>query len=679
MTTMSARRRARAAAAAAAGVAALALPAAAPAATANPKGPGCDPVDPAACLLPFPNDAFTVADKASPTGRRLKLTRGEMPRNAKGKPIDPAPYNALDGFSPGSVILTKVPGLDTPAALKRTNPVGLSDISRYTRSDAPVLVLDEKTGRRWPVWAELDLNAATARDRLLEIHPAKNFTEGRRYVVVLRSLRRADGSAIRAGHAFAALRDGRRHSARYDRIFRTLKKAKVKRDKRLFLAWDFTVASEQSLSARMLHVRDDAFAQLGDTNLADLKVQGRSPAFAVTKVEDFTPEQNANIARRVTGTVTVPCYLDKPGCPPGSRFHITKGFLPSQLPGNTYAAPFVCVIPRAATPAAPARLSLYGHGLLGSTNEINAPNIALMANEHDFVFCATNWLGMSSEDVPNAIGVLSDLSGMPTLADRLQQGMLDALYLGRAMIHPQGLSTDPAFQTGGRSLLDTSHLYYDGNSQGGIMGGALTPFAPDYTRAVLGVPAMNYAVLLPRSVDFDTYSKILYPAYPDQLERPLALDIAQLLWDRGEADGVAEHMTTRPLPNSPAHVVLMQPAFGDHQVTMFQAEVEARTIGASIHQPALAPGRSPQNDPFWGIPAIKTYPFAGSAIVVWDSGAARVGRPPLGDVPNRAGQDPHEDPRATPAARAQKSEFLKPDGRVVDVCAGKPCQAVPAP
>jgi hypothetical protein len=679
MTTTSGRRRAWTAMVAAAGIAALALPAAAPAATASPKGKGCDPIDPAACLLPFPNDAFTVADKRSPTGRLLKLTRSEMPRNAKGTPIDPAPYGALDGFSPGSVILTKVRGLDTAAALARTNPVGLSDISSYTRPDAPVLVLDEKTGRRWPVWTELDLNATTARDRLLMIHPAKNFTEGRRYVVVLRSLRRADGSAIRAGSAFAALRDGKRHSVRYDRIFRTLKQAKVKRDKRLFLAWDFTVASERSLSSRMLHIRDDAFAQLGDTNLADLKVQGRSPAFAVTKVEDFTPDQNANIARRVTGTVTVPCYLDKPGCPPGSRFHITKGFLPSQLPGNTYAAPFVCVIPRAATAGAPARLALYGHGLLGSTDEINAGNIALMANEHDFVFCATNWIGMSSEDVPNAIGVLSDLSKMPTIADRLQQGMLDALYLGRAMIHPQGLATDPAFQSGGRSLVDTSHLYYDGNSQGGIMGGALTPFAPDYTRAVLGVPAMNYSVLLPRSVDFDAYSKVLYPAYPDQLERPLALDIAQLLWDRGEADAVAEHMTTRPLPNSPAHVVLMQAAFGDHQVTMFQAEVEARTIGASIHQPALAPGRSPQKQPFWGIPAINAYPFGGSAIVVWDSGPARVGRPPLGNVPNRSGQDPHEDPRATPAARTQKSDFLEPDGRVVDVCAGKPCQATAAP
>ena len=66
-------------------------------------------------------------------------------------------------------------------------------------------------------------------------------------------------------------------------------------------------------------------------------------------------------------------------------------------------------------------------------------------------------------------------------------------------------------------MLDTSHLYYNGNSQGGIMGGALTAVSPDFTRASLGVPAMNYSVLLPRSVDFDPFAAILYPSYPDEL------------------------------------------------------------------------------------------------------------------------------------------------------------------
>ena len=59
----------------------------------------------------------------------------------------------------------------------------------------------------------------------------------------------------------------------------------------------------------------------------------------------------------------------------------------------------------------------------------------------------------------------------------------------------------------------------------------------------------------------------------------------QLLWDRGEADGYAQHMTSDPLPQHAGAQVLLQAAFGDHQVSNVTAEVEARTIGANIYEP----------------------------------------------------------------------------------------------
>ena len=63
-------------------------------------------------------------------------------------------------------------------------------------------------------------------------------------------------------------------------------------------------------------------------------------------------------------------------------------------------------------------------------------------------------------------------------------------------------------------MLNRSHLYYNGNSQGGIMGGALTAVSPDFTRAELGVPSMNYSVLLPRSVDFLPFAARSSPPIP---------------------------------------------------------------------------------------------------------------------------------------------------------------------
>jgi hypothetical protein len=117
----------------------------------------------------------------------------------------------------------------------------------------------------------------------------------------------------------------------------------------------------------------------------------------------------------------------------------------------------------------------------------------------------------------------------------------------------------------------------------------------------------------------------------------------------------------------------MHAALGDHQVANITAEVEARTIGASVRQTPVDPGRSFDVTPFYGIPRITSYPFGGSAIELWDSG--RTPPAPVGNVPPRAGEDPHEEPRNTVAARQQKSAFLQPDGTVIDTCAGAPCHS----
>jgi hypothetical protein len=648
---------------------------------------GCDPLDPAVCLQPWPNDYFTVADSSTDTGRRLDLQLQAMPRNVAGNPIRPDEWNRNDGFSPGQKIVTKVPGLETEVAFKNTRAVPITNVARTYDRAQPIVLINTRTGKRHLIWSELDANPADPRDVNLIIRPAVNLEEGTRYIVALRNLRNAQNRPIAAQEPFRLYRDKipsadpevEARRPHMESILKTLKKAGIER-RSLYLAWDFTVASKRNLSERALSIRDDAFAQLGDANLADMQVQGNAPAFQVTSITDFTPEQDSRIARQVQGNFAVPCYLNAPGCPPGARFAYAPGSsVPLRIPGNTQAANFNCLIPRAAVdgPAVvPARPSLYGHGLLGSANEVTAGNIKAMANEHNFVFCATDWSGMSTQDVPNIASILADLSNFGSLPDRAQQGFVNFMYLGRLMIHSNGFSSSPAFQftKGGlpQSVIDTQRLFYDGNSQGGIMGGSLTALAPDFNRAVLGVPGMNYSILLRRSVDFDQYAVVLYQNYPNELERPLILSLIQTLWDRGEANGYAHHMTSDPLPNTPAHQVLLHEAFGDHQVANVATEVEARTIGAAMHTPALDPGRHSDVTPFYGIPPIGAYPYDGSAFVVWDSGSPT---PPTTNTPPRAGADPHSHPRNTASARDQKSEFLRIDGKVVDVCAGKPCYA----
>ncbi|MDX6648338.1 MAG: hypothetical protein QOJ97_289 [Solirubrobacteraceae bacterium] len=645
--------------------------AAAPAAAAVPKA--CRYLDGARGLLPFPNDAFTVADRRSPTGRRVRISTTCTPRNKDGKAIDTADQNRLDGFSPGSQLVLQVPGLANDAAFRRSGLAPITDIGASLKRTAPIVIFDAKTLKPMAHWAELDANATTDAARMLLVHPARNLLEGHRYVVVVRGLRKATGGRIgpAAGLARARTRDPKVRA-----LLALAARARVSTAS-LHTIWDFTVGSQTSLETRTLSMRNDAFRQLGDTNLRDLRVAGSAPAFQVSGVTDFTPAENPNILRRVTGTFTVPCYLTTAGCTPGGRFSLDSAGRPRRTAGNVQAATFTCVIPRAAA-GGPGRAALYGHGLLGNSDpEVQSLHVALMANEHNFTFCATNWTGFDSVALNNVVGVIGDFGRFPEIADSLQQGFVNFMYLGRLMRHAQGFAANPAFQVGGRPAFDTSALYYDGNSQGGIMGGALTAVAPDFQRAVLGVPGMNFSLLLTRSSNWKTYRIPFNVAYPDEASRPLILSLVQLLWDRGETDGWAAHMTTSPPPGTPSHTVLMHVARGDHQVAPAAAEIEARTNGASTPRSTYAPGTSHDKVPMWGIPRIARFPFSGSAIVVWEPGGglARVPDQPLTNIPEHPGVDPHGDIRFTVAARRQKAAFLAPNGMVIDVCGGTWCQA----
>ncbi len=628
------------------------------AAPAQAAKPGCDPIDLAHCLLPWPNDYFRQ-------GGKLALRNRDMPANRQGRHVRAADYNRSDGFSPGQLIVTHVPRLN----LKRSGAVPVNDLQKTFARRAPIVVIDAKTRKRQLIWAELDSQSKDPARRALLIHPAANWREGRRYIVALRNLRdRPRPHAAQHRRFRVALRLGiaggprQRHFNR--RIFPALARAGIARGS-LYRAWDFTIAGERSLSQRLLSIRDRAYAELGDTSLGDLQVQGSAPPFTVDSVTQQTPD-----VKRVDGTFTIPCFLDRAGCPPGARFRLGRDGLPVRTPGNVQVERFICLVPNAGTNG---RALIFGHGLLGGAEAILP--IAPLASAGNFVACATDWSGMSTEDVPNVLALSKDLSRFPSLADRLQQGFVNFMYLGRLLIHPQGLSSNPEFA----GKIDTGRLFYAGASQGGILGGALTAVAPDFERSALIVPGMNFSLLITRSTQFTPFAKVLYGNYRDPIERALLVSMIQMLWDRGEANGYAWHMTSDPYANTPLHTVLLHEAFGDHQVTNVATEVEARVIGARLRTPALDPGRSRDKRPFYGIPQIEAFPYTGNALVLYDIGPLRgdlgTPAPPLKNIAPTLGEDPHALTAFEPAAAAQFSEFLKPGGAFVDTCGASPCYA----
>jgi hypothetical protein len=403
---------------------------------ADPVAPGfdtanaerCDPVDPSVCLQPFPNNHFTTAGASTATGRKLNLKSESMPKNRAGTPIDPTDMNRSDGFSPGQALITRVPGLDSLEAFRATGAPPIDDPARSLAADSPVVVINTATGKRHLVWAEIDSNPADPTKRNLIIRPAVNFDEGARYVVGLRNLKDKDGKALDAGRAFRVYRDGitttdpkvEARRAPMERILADLDGAGVKRDE-LYVAWDFTVASAQGITGRMLSIRDRAFAALGDTNLADRKVAGSSPSVTINpdlpdqlssapsppgpglpigppgpdEIDGVVDYPEGQIARTVRGRITVPCFLDTPSCSTGGRFAIGPDGNPQQLPGNTVAYEFTCNIPRdnPDRPAGKLRPGLYGHGLFGGQGEIFQGQLKALSFEHGFLFCASTGTG----------------------------------------------------------------------------------------------------------------------------------------------------------------------------------------------------------------------------------------------------------------------------------------------
>jgi hypothetical protein len=659
----------------------LACAVALPAAAATGKGAGCDPIDPSACLLPWPNDYYTRHDASSPTKLRLALRPASTPvRKDDGKHVDITDLNRADGFSPGGFAIVRVPYV-TDQVLERAGAATMAHPERWSRRNAPLVLADAKTGKRWPAVVELDAVAESDKDRALLIRPLRNLREGRRYVIALRNLH-AEGRNQPGLKSFLKLvgrtkdigpaLEARRASM--ERVFTELRRAGVGRNRRLVVAWDFTVASAKGLAGRMLSIRDRAFAELGDRNLADGNPAGAAPRVTVDKVEELTPEENPGIARRVRGTVEVPCFLDQAGCPAGARFAIGPDGLPERSAGNVTAAQYVCLIPRGGP--RPLQPVLYGHGLLGSREElVNNDAYNESAPQSGKLFCATDWIGMAHDDLGFlATSILTDLSNFPALADRSQQGLLNFLFVGRALRHPQGFAAQPAFQENGAPIFDPATLAFNGNSQGGIIGGALTAVAPDFTRSVLGVPGMNYSTLLDRSTDFSKYATILYGHYAKDVTRPLLLALMQQLWDRSEGDGYAQHMTAHPYANTPKHDVLLLAAFGDHQVANFATEVEARTIGAPVRAPLVDPGRAGAYPIGFGLPRITAFPRTGTSLVWMDPGPQSPA-PPLQNLPPETGTDPHGLGGGTAAIRDLVAAYLRPDGALAaDACGGDVCR-----
>jgi hypothetical protein len=117
------------------------------------------------------------------------------------------------------------------------------------------------------------------------------------------------------------------------------------------------------------------------------------------------------------------------------------------------------------------------------------------------------------------------------------------------------------------------------------MGATVCAIDPVIERCVLQVNAINYSLLLERSVDWPTYRTTLIGAFDTALEVTLMINLMQNEWDRTEPTAIADVLVGDGFPGSPPKQVFMQVGLGDTQVPNLGSEYQARTMNIPVILP----------------------------------------------------------------------------------------------
>ena len=426
----------------AAALAALAGPALA---KGGASAAACQPYSAKPCLFPYPDNRLTRPDHTSATKLRVNLPGSAMPVNTKGVRIRTAAWDRNDGFSPGSTIVLHIPGLDNAAALKRTGVVPITNIAQSLAKRQPIVVIDQATGARQLIWAELDTNATSAGQHRSDDPPGAR-TPGRgphlrRRAAQPAHRRRASSSRPRSGSRCCATAAScpaaeRRQAARYAAH---LQGAQARRDR----------AEQEPVRGVELHRRlapepDRAACWRSATTPSRSSATptsptpstpGHAPAFAVTEHQAARlrrrgaaahPGRRAPSRSRATWSSAVP--VGPAGLPlqlvqarrdadadPGQRRDDDVRVRRAEHRDRPDAGADLALRPRAAG------LRGRGHGDADARRWRSGTTSCI---------CSTTFWGLANDDTLNDAAALGNLNLFGAVIDRLQQGALNMLYLG---------------------------------------------------------------------------------------------------------------------------------------------------------------------------------------------------------------------------------------------------------
>lgn len=622
-------------------------------ADSSPPVAPCNPLaEELDCLLPFPSDFFLQADATLPTGHRVVIPDPALPIPVRGRgPLDFSRTVTSDGFSPGSQILAMLPGAIDGSSLAGYAPQEPEKALRSLDADSPTLLVQVSNGHKVAHIAELDVRAPRPARQALILRPLERLLAGETYAVGISALRDLDGSVIEPSPGFKSLRDGvatddaRLVAARETAdavLFPTLAAAGKERGS-LQLAWTFTVGSDEQLRGDLLQIRGLALEAL----------RTAPPAITIDSVEfDTSPR----VARLIRGRITVPLFLESSELA-AAIYRDADG---RATQNGVTEVPFVAVIPNSVVASgSPARLLQYGHGFFGNADEATEGYVTEFADRFGFVVIAMNWWGMSTDDLPALIrDILNDTSLALRFTDRVHQAMVNLMALAGAR---ERLAALEPFRLDGNPLVDASEVYFQGISQGHILGGTYAAISPDVRHAVLTSGGANFSELMFRARPFLGFLGIIAAAVPDALDQQKFATLAQFAFDRVDPYTYSAYLLGNDLDGSRFdRQVLMQMGVGDSEVPNIGSELHARAAGLPVLQPS--PVATPP------LMSIAEGSGADSAFAIYDFHVDPF--PSVTPAPAETGNSVHNDLRGLTASMRQLDAFLRPAGRVEQFCDG---------
>ena len=523
----------------------------------TPRPSACAELDPAArCLLPWPSNAYTVADDSTETGLRLQVDDSEINRSD-----DPSSLSLADGFSRVGSVLA-----DFPEPLDESSLEGAVHLV-LAQHDHP------DRGREEPL--RFETHSLEDGQTLLLAHPRRPLEPAADYAVVITdALRTASGSMLEAPRPIRLI-VGLDAAQTQQEVELVAHHAPMRRllgtigidPERVLRAWDFTTRSAEDPRRALRMIREASVAAVDDGS-------------AQVVIDSVETSDDPNVACIVYGRLTgLPEFLNG-----DEGFVAGEDRQPTLL--GTRDAPFRVLVPAG---TGDYRFVMYGHGTGG--NERDDAFDAELA-ELGVAKVNVRFYGWTDDEVLLTFANLQKVfRGSFGAGASIAEALAHAMAIQRAMEGPLGaalrapmLGTVPTptpNPAAGRGPDLSARRLWVGGSLGGTTGVIYAAAEPSVHHAIVNVPGAAWAQWVWRSYTYDLIHGLIAIRYEDDIDILTALTIAQTNLDVGDGASWVDELRADP------PVFLIQESMGDPVLPnpgtdMVSVIAGARQVGAVL-------------------------------------------------------------------------------------------------